>query len=105
MLTDENGIVSIPISGKGDYKVKVKKSGFKDRSSENEVSCPIENSCDECSPTLRMSVPQDFCNNTVQLKVHVIDENQNPVEAASVNLILTSSAAGASSSNVVLLNC
>ena len=100
MLTDENGIVSIPISGKGDYKVKVKKSGFQDRSSENEVSCPIENSCDECSPTLRMSVPQDFCNNTVQLKVHVIDENQHPVEAASVNLVLTSSAAGASSSNV-----
>ena len=100
MLTDENGIVSMPVSGKGDYKVKIKKRGFKDSEAENEVSCPVESGCDECRPMLRMSVPQDFCNNSLQLKIHVVDDHQNPIESVQVDLILSESNAGASSTNV-----
>merc|ERR1719342_1639001 len=100
MLTDENGLVSMPVQGMGDYNVKVTKQGFQETEMENEVSCPVDSSCEECRPTLSMSIPQDFCDNTVQLHVTVVNEQGNPINQANVNLILSSSAAGASSSNV-----
>ena len=100
MLTDENGIVSMPIMGEGDYQVYVEKNGYKSANLVNDISCPVEGSCEECRPGLTLTLQQDFCNNTMQMKIHVVDTHQNPVENANVNLILSSSAAGASSSNI-----
>ena len=100
MKTDQFGMVSAPVSGRGAYIVSVRKDGYEEFTDESPVFCPIGSNCDACNPSLRLTMNPKFCNLTVKMNIQVLNSNGGPVDNAAVSLILTSSIAGSSAANV-----
>jgi len=99
MVTNSEGIVTLPVSGRGEFAVEIEKEGYSSYSGDTIVSCP--GSCEDCRPSLTVRMtPETPCNGTVDMSISVVDDLENPIEGAEISLILTSSVAGASSADV-----
>merc|ERR1712106_569889 len=100
MKTDDSGTVSVPVLGQGEFTVDIIKDGYVEYTGQTPVYCPAGDDCELCNPTLAVSLNPDFCEKTVQMNIQVIDDNEEPVENAAIQLILSSSLADAGATNV-----
>ena len=100
MKTDDSGKVWVPVLGQGKFTVDIIKDGYVEYTGETPVICPAGDDCELCNPTLAVALNPDFCEKTVEMNIQVIDDNEEPVENAAVQLILTASVAEAGATNV-----
>merc|ERR1712106_886369 len=100
MKTDDSGTVSVPVLGQGEFTVDIIKDGYVEYTGQTPVYCPAGDDCELCNPTLAVSLNPDFCEKTVQMNIQVLDDNEEPVENAVIQLILSSSLADAGATNV-----
>ena len=91
MKADQSGVVSVPILGQGEFTIDIIKDRYIEYSRLTSVHCPTEEDCLHCNPSLAFSLNPDFCEESVEMSIQVLDEKNSPMESASVNLIFTSS--------------
>ena len=88
-VTDDEGKVDIPMTVNGEYVVYVKKEDYNEAELNSEVHCQIDD-CDGCQLDVTAELKKN-ANTTcedVNMKVHIRDENDNPVEGAFVNVFI-----------------
>ena len=100
MTTDESGVVSAPVLGQREFTVDIIKDGYVEYTGETPVYCPAGDDCEICNPTLAIALNPDFCEKTVEMNIKVLDDKEEPVENAAVQLIMTASVAEAGATNV-----
>ena len=100
MKTDDSGKILVPVLGQGEFTVDILKDGYVEYTGKTPVFCPAGDNCELCNPTLAVSLNPEFCEKTVNMNIQVLDANEEPVENAAIQLILSSSVAGAGATNV-----
>ena len=86
-VTDSAGTVRLDVDGRADYNIEITKEGYMDKRTSTKIFCKTDETCEECSHELEVEIEEKFCNEIVEIVATIMDEEEDPIENATVTFI------------------